>query len=112
MHETIDRASDMAKTWNSVAQMTVDTQCIVAMRLWGMSGTWSVPPGECDEMIREKAPAFTEALVAGVLTALNGRGPDRVMQAVIGPLSDRTIANRARLADRGPRCFGFGQQTE
>ncbi len=112
MHDTIDRVNDMAKTWNDAAQMAVDSQYVVAMRLWGLSGAWSVPRGESDEMIREKAPAFTEAMVSGALTALSGRGPDRVMQALIEPLSERTRANRARLADCGPRPFGFYQATE
>ena len=107
MDDVIDRLSDMAKTWLTVVQLAADTHFVVAMRVMGLSGTWSVPEGEHDVMIHEKIPAFTEAAVAGTLTALSGRGPDRVMQAVIEPISRKASANRTRLADRGPRLFGL-----
>lgn len=109
MHDAIDRLSDIAKTWGAVGQLAADVQFVIAMRVMGLSGVWSVPDGEHNDMIHEKLPAFTEAMVAGTLTAFSGRGPDRVMQAVIEPLSQKASANRARLSDRGPRIFG---QTE
>ena len=98
--------ADIATLWVSYATLITEAHSVVAYRLLGMGGAWSVPRGENNAMLREKGPAFTEAMVAGTLTALSGRGPDRVMQALIEPLSQKASANRARLSDRGPRIFG------
>lgn len=68
-------AFDLARTCWAWVQLVSDAQSVVAMRLMGLSGTWSVPAGETSEMIREKAPAFTEALVASTLSAVAGEGP-------------------------------------
>lgn len=106
MHEAIERSSDLVKTWISLAQLNADAQSVVVMRLMGLSGAWNVPASEKTEMISEKLPAFTESLMSGTLTALSGRGPDRVMQAVLAPISEKASANRTRLADHGPRFFG------
>lgn len=109
MHDAIDRASDMAKTWMSAVQLTADTNYVVAMRIMGLSGVWSVPDGENNTMIQEKFPAFTEAVISAALTALSGRGPDRVMHALIAPISEKANENRIRLARRGPRLFGVNK---
>lgn len=106
MHDAIDRANDMAKTWAAFAQLTADTQVVMAMRIMGLSGAWHVPDDENTEMVAEKMPAFTEAIVSGALTAWAGRGPDRVMKAVLDPISEKASANRERLVDHGPRLFG------
>ncbi|MGD9864482.1 MAG: antifreeze protein [Pseudodonghicola sp.] len=103
MLPAIDCANEMTRLWWRVAVLLEDAQCVVAMRIMGFSGVWSVPPGESRDMIREKMPAFTEGLVAGALTAWEGRGPDRVMLAVVGPISQQARANRSRLARRGLR---------
>lgn len=105
MHAAIDRTNDLARLWWTVLRLSADTHQVVTMRMMGLSGVWSMPRGEHHDMIREKAPAFTEALVAGALTAWSGRGPGRVMQAVIEPISETARANRARLARQGPRLF-------
>lgn len=106
MHEAIDRVNDIAKTWATLAQLTADTQVVMAMRILGMSGAWQVPDSEHADMVSEKMPAFTEAFVSATLTAWAGRGPDRVMKAVVEPISEKASANRERLTDHGPRFFG------
>lgn len=103
MHDSIDRANDMTRLWFDCTLMATDVPFVVAMRMMGMTGVWSVPDNEHHDMIREKAPVFTEALVSSTLTAIAGRGPDRVMQAAIEPISRKTRDNRLRLARRGPR---------
>lgn len=107
MEQAIDRAHDMTRFWWTCARLTSDSQSVVTMRMMGLSGAWLVPDGENDVMISEKVPAFTEALVSGVLTAMSGQGPDRVMQAVIEPLFVKANANRVRLATCGPRLAGI-----
>lgn len=105
MHHAIDRANDMARCWLACAQLTADTQSVMTMRLLGLGGAWSVAPDENRLMVDEKLPAFTEALVAGTLTALSGRAPDRVMCAILDPLSRKARSNRLRLAEAGPALF-------
>ncbi|QBF32721.1 antifreeze protein [Thalassococcus sp. S3] len=106
MHRSVSRATEMAQFWVTFAQLAIDAQTVVAMRMMGMGGAWSLPKSERHEMISEKAPAFTEAMVASALTAWAGGGPDRVMQAAIEPISKKARKNRTRLARRGPRRFG------
>lgn len=102
----------MAQVWWTCAKLAVDTHSVIAMRVMGMNGTWSVPQSEGRSMLQEKAPAFTEAMIAGALTALSGRQPERVMQAAIEPISKQASANRARLARCGPRLFGQDLQRQ
>lgn len=115
MLPVLDCANEMTRLWWRVAVLAEDAQCVVAMRLLGFSGIWSVPPGESQDMIREKVPAFTEGFVAGILTAWEGLGPDQVMLAVVGPISARARENRERLVRRGPMMLGiavFGQKDD
>lgn len=100
------RSNELTHLWWTVAHMFSDSQQVVAMRLLGLSGVWSVPSGESSVMFSEKAPAFTEALVSGMTSVLNGQAPQQVMLAAIDPICDKARANRARLASRGPRYFG------
>jgi len=58
-------------------------------------------------MMTEKLPAFTEAMVAGVITAWSGASPERVGRATLEPLSDTARSNRVRLAQYGPRLPGL-----
>jgi hypothetical protein len=65
---------DIARLWLSCADLMSDAQSVVAYRMMGIGGTWSVPRGENHAMLHEKGPAFTEALLAGTMTALKAQG--------------------------------------
>lgn len=103
MKDALDRIYDMGRFWWTVGQLAADTHSVITMRVMGMSGAWLVPASENVDMVAEKAPAMTEAMVSGMMTALRGHGPDRVMQAMIEPISSKATANRQRLAECGPR---------
>ena len=96
---------DIANVWMSYATLITEAHSVVAYRLMGMGGAWSVPRGENHAMLREKGPAFTEAMVASTLTAIKGGAPDKIMAAAIKPLSKKARANRKRLARRGPKTL-------
>lgn len=100
---TLARTAELNRVLWSCAQLVVDSQTVVAMRVMGLTGARAVPEDEHDRMLSEKAPAFTQAMLAGALTAWAGRGPDRVLSAVIEPISTEARANRARLANFGRR---------
>ena len=103
MMDAVTRTTELNRVLWSCAQLAVDTHSVMTMRVMGMTGTWSVPDNEHSEMVQEKVPAFTEAAVAAVLTALAGRGPVRVLSAVIAPISEKASANRARLTSHRAR---------
>ncbi|MCR9125066.1 MAG: antifreeze protein [Rhodobacteraceae bacterium] len=96
----------MAQLWINCARLGLDANRVVTMRLMGMVGGWTVSDTENADMLSEKLPAFTEAYLSALLAALSGQTPDRVMQAMIDPLSDRAALNRERLSQSGPARFG------
>ena len=118
-HRLFKRDSDMlpilatpveiARLWLSCADLMSDAQSVVAYRMMGIGGTWSVPRGENHSMLHEKGPAFTEALLAGTMTALKGAGPHAVAEAAIAPLSKKVRSNRKRLAKHGPRNLALNK---
>ena len=105
MKKTFERAADLTGLYWTCARMTVDSQVVIAMRMRGSFGVWSLPKGETQAMISEKVPAFTEAYISAVLTTLSGRGLDRAARAMVEPISIKAGDNRARLSEHGPRRF-------
>ena len=86
-----------------LALLAWETQMVMAMRIAGMAGMWSVVPSENDRMVSEKGPAFAEAAAAATMALARGSGPAAVTQAWMRPLRRRTGANARRLSKRGPR---------
>jgi len=83
--------------------LAVEAQTVVALRLWGMAGVWSVTPHEHTRMVTEKTQAFTESAWGAAKVATGGGRPDQVASAAIRPLRRKTRANSRRLIKRGPR---------
>lgn len=102
MFDMIARAHDMTRLCWNMTLLAQDAQCVMGMRIMGMSGGWSVPRSENRKMMQEKLPAFTEGMIAGTIATMNGTGPEKALQAVIEPMSKKARANRKRLAKRGP----------
>ncbi len=94
---------DLMNTSMQFVTLMAETQTVMAYRMMGMAGLWSVTPHEKKRMVEEKGPAFMEAVLAGTMTAARGQSPDRVMRATMAPLSRKTASNRRRLAKRGPK---------
>lgn len=80
------------------AQMLVEAQTTVALRLLGMAGLWPVSRSEGVRMLREKPGAFVEAAGAATLAAMTGKRPDQVMAAALKPIRKKTRANSRRLS--------------
>ena len=94
--ETIRATTDlMLLTW--------EAQMVMAMRIAGMAGYWSVVPSENARMVSEKAPAFAEAGVAMGRAAMRGGDPAAMLRAWTRPIRKRTGANARRLSRRGPK---------
>lgn len=105
MHSMIDEVARTGRFWISCAQLAQDANSVVAMRLWGQAGTWTVPRSEGAQMVREKHTAFTAAMLAAGYAAMEGQSGTNVADAALAPLSETARDNRARLARMGPRVW-------
>ncbi len=86
-----------------MAMTMAEAQAVMAMRIFGLAGAWSLPPSEAIRMIAEKPPAFMRAASAAGMAAANGKRPDQILSAALKPVRQKTRANSRRLAKRGPR---------
>ena len=87
----------------NMSYLVTEAQTVVALRLWGMAGVWSVAPKENHRMVSEKTNAFTESAWAATKVASGFGRPDEVMSAALKPIRRTTRANSRRLVKRGPR---------
>lgn len=94
---------DLMASMGNAMMMLAEAQTVIAFRMLGMAGLWSVTGSENRRMMEEKLPAFTESFVAATLAGSRGGSPAQVMDASIKPLRKRTRQNSRRLARRGPR---------
>jgi hypothetical protein len=85
--------------------LMAETQMVMAYRMLGMAGLWSVTGTENATMVSEKAPAFALAGQAAARAAMSGQRPDQIAVAAMKPLRRKTGANSRRLAKRGPRLI-------
>lgn len=96
----------MFQMWKNsvqVSMMAAEAQAVIAMRVWGMAGLWSVTPHEKTRMIHEKAETMMTSGTRAGFAAATGKRPDQVMAAAIKPMRQKTRANSKRLAKRGPK---------
>ena len=95
--------SDLVRTSLGLGMLAAETQMVMAMRIAGMAGAWSVLPSENRRMVDEKGPAFTEAAYVAWMAAISGKRPDQVLDAWTSSLRKKTGGNARRLIRRGPR---------
>ena len=99
-------ATNPMRLWaNSVefATLMTEAQAVIAMRMVGMAGMWSVTPYENKRMVSEKAYALTKSASEATYASLRGAPPDAVMAAAMKPIRQKTRANARRLSKRGPK---------
>ena len=92
-------------TMIEAARLTSDAQQVIALRtlrMMGLRGGWSDTHTETSRMVAEKPTAFLRAWTAANRAVLQGKTPDAVMRAYLGPLTTKASANRRRLAGRDP----------
>ena len=100
---TATPSADMIRTSLGLGMLAAETQMVMAMRIAGMAGAWSVLPSENQRMIDEKGPAFLEAAADAWMAAISGKRPDQVLDAWTTSLRRKTGGNARRLMRRGPR---------
>lgn len=94
--------NDMMRTGLQLSMLAWEAQMVVAMRMMGMAGLWSVLPSEDRRMVTEKPAAFAAAATAASVQAMSGR-PDRALEAWTRSLRRETGGNLRRLVRRGPK---------
>ncbi len=94
--------ADLMRAGTQTALLAWESQMVIAMRLMGMAGAWSVLPSEDRRMVAEKPPALAEAAMAAGRAAMSGKRPDQVGTAWARSLRGTTGPNMRRLARRGP----------
>lgn len=98
-----DTKSPLAYWGNAmeVGMVMAEAQAVIAMRMMGAVGIWSVPPSENRRMISEKVHAMTKGVTDASLAAMQGKPPETVAKAAIVPVRRATKSNARRLGKRG-----------
>ena len=92
--------------WSQAAQLGMvmaEAQAVIAMRMLGSMGLWSVTPAENSRMVSEKVSAMGQSMQAATQAMLSGARPDQITAAAIKPIRRKTRANARRLGKRGPK---------
>ena len=84
-----------------VGWVMAEAQGVIAMRMMGAMGVWSVPKTENSRMLNEKVFAFIKGSADASLAAMAGKSPDVVAALAIKPIRQATRANHRRLTKRG-----------
>ena len=94
---------DMWSTSLEVGMMALEAQAVIAMRLMGMAGVWSVTKTETSRMVTEKSAAMTKSMMNAGTATMRGASPEKIVAEAIKPYRQKTRANSRRLAKRGPK---------
>jgi hypothetical protein len=84
-----------------VGWVIAEAQGVIAMRMMGAMGLWSVPKSENSRMLNEKIFAFVKGGTDASLAMLAGKSPDVVASLAIKPIRQATRSNHKRLTKRG-----------
>lgn len=94
-----DYLSAGANVW----RLGVETNSVILLRMMGMAGIWNTPFDENWRMVAEKPKVFIKSGRDGMVAAMEGKDPAKVVNASIKHLNEATNENRKRLVDRGLR---------
>ncbi|WP_292285628.1 antifreeze protein [Marivita sp.] len=90
--------------WSNAVQIGLvkaQAQGVIAMRLLGAMGVWSVPPSENSRMLTEKLFAFSKGGQDASRAAWAGENADVIASAAVKPIRQKIRANHRRLTKRG-----------
>lgn len=97
------KPSDYMKLHTDMAQLTYQSNSVIAMRMLGFAGFWGASPFEAWDMVTEKQDAAFGSAFKVAKATMSGARPDQVAQAAMEPYQDKARANQVRLSKRGPR---------
>jgi hypothetical protein len=79
------------------AQMLVEAQTVIALRLMGAAGVLPAAKGENLRMVTEKQEAFATAWMDAATAVMTGKGSQAVYASALAPIGMATRANSRRL---------------
>ncbi|MEM6887896.1 MAG: antifreeze protein [Pseudomonadota bacterium] len=100
----MSRTPSVFDYWRSAMQFGMimsEAQAVIAMRMMGMAGIWSVSPSQNTRMVTEKVHAFTKSVTTAGLVTMKGDPPARVTRAALASIRRKTRPNTRRLSSRG-----------
>ncbi len=79
------------------AQMAVEAQTVMTLRLLGLAGAWTAVPAEAARMLLEKPDAVIRSASSATEAMIAGKRPDQIAEAAMRPLR----SGPARLSREG-----------
>lgn len=92
----------MVRLWTTTSAMMLEAQAVIAMRMWGMAGVWTVSPTENTRMVTEKLKAAQTGMANASVAAIRGGDAATVMSKAIQPVRRATRSNVRRLQKGNP----------
>lgn len=86
----------MRQQWRT-AEMIMDAQTVVGMRLLGMAGFLPAKPDENLRMVTEKQTAFAQSGLAAMGAMMAGKTPQQAYGLALTPIKRTARANSRRL---------------
>jgi hypothetical protein len=90
-------AFDLMQPTIEASKMVIEAQQVIALRMTGMAGIWSMGPAETKRRVDGTVAEITESARAMFAAGVACQSPGTVAMAAIGPLRRRTKANASRL---------------
>ncbi len=87
-------------------RMLAEAQTVIAYRMMGMAGLWTLAEGESARMFTEKQQAFAQSAFDLTAAAMRGQPPEAILAAAVRPLGRKTSANARRLSRSFNRQLG------
>ncbi len=85
------------------AQMMMEAQTVVGMRMLGMAGVLPAAKGENERMVAEKQRAFAQSGLAAAKALMAGKSPAQAYGLALTPIGRTTRANSKRLTKPAKR---------
>jgi hypothetical protein len=83
--------------WVEAAQLSLDVQAVIAMRLMKIAAGGRGSGTECTRMVMEKFETGAAAQTAGALALAKGKSLEAATELAMVPVKRRVRANRLRL---------------
>jgi methyl coenzyme M reductase subunit C len=94
---------DLMRLSVNTSMMLMQANSVIAMRMMGMAGGWTVSPRENTRMVNEKMRAGRKSGLAAQRSAFAGGSMTDIAEAALAPVQRTTAANARRLTRSGPK---------
>ncbi|MEZ5725851.1 MAG: antibiotic ABC transporter [Paracoccaceae bacterium] len=98
--------AEATRLWAQVAQIAIESQMVIGLRMAGMMGLLPQHHNEPHRMVQEKLDAAQESGKAMFRAVTRGAPAEKVMAAALRPYGRRTRANARRLSKSSTRALG------